>query len=83
MKTCGITSLNTSWEVRDVKRFVRFVSFELGMSFILSIRIQQQQHFVMGGDLRSQPQVQRQLRDIVAEVLQVKLGGSDEATVFA
>lgn len=88
-KACGlniyaITFLNPAWDVKDVKRIVRYVNEELGVSFALSYPYisSNDSTFVVGGNLReSQDKALRQVRNMVAQVLQMKLHGSDVATV--
>ena len=88
-KACGIklyaiTFLNPDWTVKDVGQVVRYVNEELGVSFALSYPYISSSDgtFVVGGNLRgSQYQTQRNTRDMVAKVLQMKLLGSDVATV--
>jgi MoaA/NifB/PqqE/SkfB family radical SAM enzyme len=84
MKLYAITFLNPSWTVKDVGLVVRYVNEELGVSFALSYPYVSSSDgtFVVGGNLRgSQYQTQRNTRNMVAKVLQMKLLGSDVATV--
>jgi MoaA/NifB/PqqE/SkfB family radical SAM enzyme len=84
MKLYAITFLNPAWTVKDVGQVVRYVNEELGVSFALSYPYISSSDgtFVVGGNLRgSQYQTQRNTRDMVAKVLQMKLLGSDVATV--
>ncbi len=88
-KACGmnlyaITFLNPAWSVDDVKRIVHYVNDELGVSFALSYPYvsSNDSTFVVGGDLRAaQRKTLRHVRNMVAQVLQMKLEGSDVATV--
>jgi MoaA/NifB/PqqE/SkfB family radical SAM enzyme len=80
----GITFLNPGWSVQDVERVVRYVNEELGVSFALSYPYVSSNNstFVVGGNMRgSQSQAQHNLRNMVAKVLEMKLLGSDVATV--
>jgi MoaA/NifB/PqqE/SkfB family radical SAM enzyme len=80
----GITFLNPSWTVQDVEQVVRYVNEQLGVSFALSYPYVSSNNstFVVGGNLRgSQYQTQRNIRNMVAKVLEMKLLGSDVATV--
>jgi MoaA/NifB/PqqE/SkfB family radical SAM enzyme len=80
----GITFLNPSWSVQDVERVIRYVNEELGISFALSYPYvsSNSSTFVVGGNMRgSQVQAQSNLRNMVAKVLEMKLLGSDVATV--
>jgi MoaA/NifB/PqqE/SkfB family radical SAM enzyme len=84
MKLYGITFLNPAWNVKDVERMVRFFNEELEISFAMSYPYVScnDSTFVVGGNLRgSQNQAQRRVRSMVAKVLQMKLNGSDVATV--
>jgi MoaA/NifB/PqqE/SkfB family radical SAM enzyme len=84
IKVYGITFLNPAWTVADVEQVVRYVNEELGISFALSYPYSSSNNgtFVVGGDLRrSDFHTQANLRDMVAKVLQMKLLGSDVATV--
>ncbi len=84
MKLYAITFLNPAWTVEDVGQVVRYVNEELGVSFALSYPYISSSDgtFVVGGNLRgSQYQTQRNTRNMVAKVLQMKLLGSDVATV--
>jgi MoaA/NifB/PqqE/SkfB family radical SAM enzyme len=84
MKLYAITFLNPALSVDDVKRIVHYVNKELGVSFALSYPYisSNDSTFVVGGSLReSQNQAQRHVRNMVAQVLQMKLEGSDVATV--
>jgi MoaA/NifB/PqqE/SkfB family radical SAM enzyme len=84
MKIYGITFLNPAWTVADVEHVVHYVNEELGVSFALSYPYSSSNDgtFVVGGNLRdSQYQTQPNLRNMVAKVLQLKLLGSDVATV--
>jgi MoaA/NifB/PqqE/SkfB family radical SAM enzyme len=88
-KACGIklyaiTFLNPEWAVQDVERVVRYANEELGVSFALSYPYVSASNgtFVVGGKLRhAQNDVQDNVRDMVAKVLEMKLRGSDVATV--
>jgi MoaA/NifB/PqqE/SkfB family radical SAM enzyme len=80
----GITFLNPCWSVQDVERMVHFVNDELGITFALSYPYtsSNESTFVVGGDMRdSRTLEQRRVRNMVARVLQMKLDGSDVATV--
>lgn len=80
----GITFLNPSWAVQDVEQVVRYVNEQLGISFALSYPYVSSNNstFVVGGNMRgSQSQTQRNMRNMVAKVLEMKLLGSDVATV--
>ena len=80
----GITFLNPSWSVQDVEHVVRYVNEELGVSFALSYPYvsSNESTFVVGGNMRGSPnQIQRNIRNMVAKVLEMKLLGSDVATV--
>ncbi len=84
MKLYGITFLNPAWGVEDVERVVNFVNEELGISFAMSYPYvsSNDSTFVVGGAMRdSQSQAQRRVRNMVAKVLEMKLNGSDVATV--
>ena len=84
MKIYGITFLNPAWTVADIERIVHYVNEELGVSFALSYPYSSSNDgtFVVGGNLcGSQYQTQRNLRDMVAKVLEMKLRGFDIATV--
>jgi MoaA/NifB/PqqE/SkfB family radical SAM enzyme len=84
MKLYGITFLNPAWTVEDVERVVHFVNEKLGISFAMSYPYisSNDSTFVVGGNLRdSQIQAQRHVRNMVAKVLEMKLSGSDVATV--
>jgi MoaA/NifB/PqqE/SkfB family radical SAM enzyme len=83
MKLYGITFLNPSWTVEEVKRTVDFVNGELGISFALSYPYFScnEGTFVVGGDLCPQNQAQLRVRNMVAKVLEMKLNGADVATV--
>jgi MoaA/NifB/PqqE/SkfB family radical SAM enzyme len=84
MKIYGITFLNPAWTVADVEHVVHYVNEELGVSFALSYPYSSSNDgtFAVGGNLRgSQYQTQSNLRNMVAKVLQLKLLGSDVATV--
>ncbi len=84
MKVYGITFLNPSWAVEDVEKIVNFVNEDLGVSFAMSYPYisSNEGTFVVGGDLRdSTDEAQRRVRNMVAKVLQMKLHGSDVATV--
>ncbi len=88
-KNCGlkqyaITFLNPAWTVSDVENIVHYVNDELGVSFALSYPYASQNTgtFTVGGNLcHSHFQTQANLRNMVAKVLQMKLLGSDVATV--
>jgi MoaA/NifB/PqqE/SkfB family radical SAM enzyme len=88
-KGCGmnlyaITFLNPAWSVDDVKRIVHYVNDELGVSFALSYPYvsSNDSTFVVGGDLReAQKKASLHVRNMVAQVLQMKLEGADVATV--
>ena len=84
MKIYAITFLNPTWTVADIERIVHYVNEELGVSFALSYPYSSSNDgtFDVGGNLRgSQYQTQRNLRDMVAKVLEMKLHGFDVATV--
>lgn len=84
MKIYAITFLNPAWTVADIERIVHYVNEELGVSFALSYPYSSSNDgtFAVGGNLRgSKYQIQRNLRNMVAKVLQMKLLGSDVATV--
>lgn len=84
IKLYGITFLNPSWTVAEVERIVHYVNDELGVPFALSYPYVSSNNgtFSVGGDLcRSHFQVQENLRNMVAKVLEMKLLGSDIATV--
>lgn len=84
IKVYAITFLNPTWTVANIEHIVRYVNEELGVSFALSYPYCSSNDgtFVVGGSLRgSQYQTQRNLRNMVAKVLQMKLQGSDVATV--
>jgi MoaA/NifB/PqqE/SkfB family radical SAM enzyme len=84
LKVYGITFLNPAWTVEDVEQVVHYVNEELGISFALSYPYSSSNNgtFVVGGDLRrSDFQTQANLKNMVAKVLQMKLLGSDVATV--
>ena len=83
MKLYGITFLNPAWAVKDVEQVVRYVNEELGISFALSYPYTSSNDgtFVVDGNLRgSEFQTQRNVRNMVAKVLQMKSRGSDVAT---
>jgi MoaA/NifB/PqqE/SkfB family radical SAM enzyme len=88
-KKCGIkiyaiTFLNPAWTVKDIERVVHYVNKELGVSFALSYPYSSSNDgtFTVGGNLRGQQrETQRNLRNMVAKVLDMKLHGSDVATV--
>lgn len=88
-KNCGlklyaITFLNPSWTVTDVERIIRYVNDELGVSFAMSYPYVSSSNgtFTVGGNLcRSPFQTRENLRNMVAKVLEMKLLGSDVATV--
>ncbi len=84
IKLYAITFLNPSWTVNDVENVVRYVNEELGISFALSYPYISSNYstFVVGGNMNSlQNQTRLQVRNMVAKVLQMKLDGSDVATV--
>jgi MoaA/NifB/PqqE/SkfB family radical SAM enzyme len=87
MKLYGITFLNPTWTANDVERVIRFVNEQLGISFAMSYPYVSSNGgtFTVGGNLRkpskAQAERQRHVRDMVAKVLQMKLEGSDVATV--
>ncbi len=84
LKLYGITFLNPTWDVEDVERVVHFVNEKLGISFALSYPYSSSNDstFVVGGDLRNSPgEANRRVRNMVAKVLEMKLKGSDVATV--
>jgi MoaA/NifB/PqqE/SkfB family radical SAM enzyme len=84
MKLYGITFLNPTWTAKDVERIIHYVNEQLGISFAMSYPYVSNNGstFTVGGNLRkSQNQVHRHVRDMVAKVLQMKLTGSDVATV--
>jgi MoaA/NifB/PqqE/SkfB family radical SAM enzyme len=80
----AITFLNPAWTVTDVERIIHYVNDELGVSFALSYPFASSNNgtFTVGGNLcRSHLQTQTNLRNMVAKVLDMKLLGSDVATV--
>lgn len=80
----AITFLNPAWATQDVERVVQYVNEELGVSFALSYPYVSSNDgtFVVGGKMRdSQDQTPQMMRNLVAKVLQMKLHGSDVATV--
>jgi MoaA/NifB/PqqE/SkfB family radical SAM enzyme len=84
IKLYGITFLNPSWTVDDVERIVHYVNDELGISFALSYPYisSNDSTFSVGGKLsRSQNQAYRNVRNMVAKVLEMKLEGADIANV--
>ncbi len=84
VKLYAITFLNPAWTVEDVEQVVHYVNNELGVSFALSYPYASSNNgtFDVGGKLcRSQLQTQTNLRNMVAKVLDMKLQGSDVATV--
>ncbi len=84
MDIYAITFLNPAWEVRDVERIVRYVNEELSVSFAMSYPYvsSNDSTFIVGGNMRdNQYKAQRNVRDMVAKVLQMKLLGSDVITV--
>ncbi len=82
IKLYGITFLNPVWAVEDVEQAVRYVNQELGISFALSYPYTSSNDgtFVVDGNLGSQVQAQRNIRNMVAKVLQMKSLGYDVAT---
>jgi MoaA/NifB/PqqE/SkfB family radical SAM enzyme len=88
-KKCGvnlyaITFLNPLWTVKDIERVIHYVNDELGVSFACSYPYASQSNgtFTVGGNLcQSQLQTQANLRSMVAKVLEMKLLGSEVATV--
>ncbi len=84
MNIYGITFLNPSWDVEYIERVVHFVNDTLEISFAMSYPYisSNDSTFVVGGDLRDSPaQANRRVRNMVAKVLEMKLKGSDIATV--
>lgn len=84
MKVYGITFLNPAWNEEEVERIVNYVNNDLGVSFAMSYPYvsSNASTFKVGGEMRSsQIKAQRRLRNMVAKVLQMKLKGSDVATV--
>ena len=84
MKVYAITFLNPAWTVADIEHIVHYVNEELEVSFALSYPYSSSNDgtFVVGGNLRgSQYKTQRNLRNMVAKVLEMKLHGSDVANV--
>ncbi len=84
IKVYAITFLNPSWNIEDVERVVHFVNDDLGISFAMSYPYfsNNESTFVVGGNLRSQQtEARRRVRNLVAKVLEMKLAGSDVATV--
>jgi MoaA/NifB/PqqE/SkfB family radical SAM enzyme len=84
MKVYGITFLNSAWKVEDVERIVKYVNQELGVSFSLCYPFvsANASTFVVGLDLqKSLTQNQRQIRNMTAKILRMKLKGSDVATL--
>lgn len=87
-KVCGtklyaITFLNPAWTINDVENVVRYVNEELDVSFAISYPYTSSNDstFIVGGNLsQSLYQSQRNVRNAVAKVLQMKLLGSDVAT---
>ncbi len=87
-KTCGlplyaITFLNPSWTVADVEHVIHYVNDDLGISFAMSYPYISQNNgtFTVGGDLHSSNfRAQRNLRDMVAKILEMKLNESDVAS---
>ena len=80
----GITFLNPNWSVQDVERVIRYVNEELGISFAISYPYVSSNNstFVVGGAMRGPlSQAQLNIRNMVAKVLEMKLLGSDVATV--
>jgi len=83
MKLYAITFLNPAWTVKEVERVVRHVNDELDVSFALSYPYVSSSEgtFVVGGTLsKSLSEEQRNVRDMVAEVLEMKLQGADVVT---
>ena len=88
-KACGtklyaVTFLNPSWNVKDIERIVNFVNNDLGISFALSYPYTSSNDstFDVGCDLHLSPaEAQSRIRNMVAKILQMKLKGSDVATV--
>jgi MoaA/NifB/PqqE/SkfB family radical SAM enzyme len=88
-KNCGlklyaITFLNPAWTVTDVERIIHYVNDELGIAFALSYPYTSSSNgtFTVGGNLcHSHLQDRENLRNMVAKVLEMKLLGSDVATV--
>ncbi|MCW4023904.1 MAG: radical SAM protein [Candidatus Bathyarchaeota archaeon] len=88
-KKCGlrlyaITFLNPTWTVKDVEQTIHYVNDQLGISFAMSYPYFSLNDgtFTVGGNLScSHFQTQKNLRNMVAKVLEMKLLGSDVATV--
>jgi MoaA/NifB/PqqE/SkfB family radical SAM enzyme len=84
IKVYGITFLNSAWMVEDVERIVKYVNQELGVSFSLCYPFvsTNASTFAVGLDLqKSLAQNQRQIRNMTGKILQMKLKGSDVATL--
>jgi MoaA/NifB/PqqE/SkfB family radical SAM enzyme len=84
MKVYGITFLNSAWLVEDVERIVKYVNQELNVSFSLCYPFvsANASTFVVGLDIqKSLTQNQRQIRNMTRKILQMKLNGSDVATL--
>lgn len=80
----GITFLNPKWSPQEIERIVRFVNDDLGISFALSYPYTScnESTFVVDGKLKcSQDSAACHVRDMVAQVLRMKLDGSDVANV--
>jgi MoaA/NifB/PqqE/SkfB family radical SAM enzyme len=83
IKLYAITFLNPAWAVKDVEQVIRYVNEELGVSFALSYPYTSSNNrtFVVGGTLHGAlSKTQRNIRNMVAKVLQMKLLGSDVVT---
>jgi MoaA/NifB/PqqE/SkfB family radical SAM enzyme len=83
IKLYAITFLNPAWTVKDAEQIIRYVNEELGVSFALSYPYTSSNNgtFVVGGTLHgSLSKTQRNIRNMVAKVLQMKLLGSDVVT---
>lgn len=80
----AITFLNPEWNIENIERIVHFVNDDLGISFALSYPYDStnESTFDVGANLQeNQSRIQRNLRNMVAKVLEMKLGGADVATV--
>lgn len=82
MKVYAVTFLNPNWVVSDVEKVLSYVNHDLGVPFALSYPYisSNEGTFTVGGKLRDSQYKLRQIRDMVAKVLQMKLNGSQVAT---
>lgn len=83
IKLYGIAFLNPAWTVKDVEQVIRYTNEELGVSFGLSYPYTSSSNrtFVVGANLtNSLLKKQRNIRNMVAKILQMKLSGSDVST---